>query len=137
MLTEERLRRGVAEALRRRFYARYEQIFGRGSSYAGARLEIVTLRLRASAATRHPKLAPTRGRSAAPSRRTVLGKRKIYWAELKRAVPSPIYDGALLVPGNWLPGPAVIETTDTTVVVHPGRTLAVDPLRNFEIRFAS
>ena len=137
MLTEGRLRRGVAEALRRRFYARYEQIFGRGSSYAGAQLEIVTLRLRASAATRHPKLAPARVRSAAASPRTVLGKRKIYWAELKQAVPSPIYDGALLVPGNWLPGPAVIETTDTTVVVHPGRTLAVDPLRNFEIRFAS
>jgi len=32
-------------------------------------------------------------------------------------------------------GPAVIETTDTTVVVHPGRSLKVDAYGNFEINF--
>ena len=57
--------------------------------------------------------------------------------ELKKAVPSPIYDGALLVPGNRMKGPAVIETTDTTVVVHPGRVLEVDTFGNFEIGFGS
>jgi len=30
----------------------------------------------------------------------------------------------------------VVETTDTTVVVHPGRTLKVDAYGNFEINFA-
>jgi hypothetical protein len=29
----------------------------------------------------------------------------------------------------------VIETTDTTVVVHPGRTLRVDKFGNFEMDF--
>jgi N-methylhydantoinase A len=133
MLTGNRLQSGFAEPLRRRFYTRYEQLYGRGSSYAEARLEIVTLRLRATAATRHPKLTAAKKRSAAPSARAVLAKRDIYWAELKKAVASPIYDGALLVPGNRMRGPAVIETTDTTVVVHPGRSLAVDALGNFEI----
>ena len=126
----------VSEALRRRFYTRYEQLYGRGSSYAEARLEIVTLRLRATAATRHPKLTVAKKRSAAPTARALLTKRSIYWAELKKSVASPVYDGALLVPGNRLRGPAVIETTDTTVVVQPGRSLAVDALGNFEIRFA-
>jgi N-methylhydantoinase A len=51
-------------------------------------------------------------------------------------VATPIYDGAFLVPGNAIKGPAVIETTDTTVVVHPGRTLKVDAFGNFEITFA-
>jgi N-methylhydantoinase A/oxoprolinase/acetone carboxylase beta subunit len=32
-------------------------------------------------------------------------------------------------------GPAIVETADTTVVVHPGRTLRVDALGNFEITF--
>jgi N-methylhydantoinase A len=137
LLNGGRLRSGFGESLRRHFYTRYEQLFGRGSSYAAARLEIVTLRLRASAATRHPKLVALRRRRAAPSAKAILGKRKIYWAELKQAVPSLIYDGALLVPGNWLHGPAVIETTDTTVVVHPARSLAVDAFGNFEIRFTS
>jgi len=29
----------------------------------------------------------------------------------------------------------VVETTDTTIVVHPGRTLGVDAFGNFEIEF--
>jgi len=70
-----------------------------------------------------------------PRARAVLGKRSIYWAELKKALTSPVYDGAQLVPGNRMRGPAVIETTDTTVVVHPGRALEVDEFGNFEIRF--
>jgi len=32
-------------------------------------------------------------------------------------------------------GPAIVETSDTAVVVHPGRTLRVDSLGNFEITF--
>src|SRR2546426_5473853 len=135
LLAGKRLHGAFAEGLSRRFYTRYEQLYGRGSSYAEARLEIVTLRLRATAATRHPKLTVARKSSAAPSARALLAKRSIYWAELKKSVASPIYDGAFLVPGNRLRGPAVIETTDTTVVVQPGRSLAVDALGNFEIRF--
>src|SRR2546425_6714803 len=135
LLAGKRLHGAFEEGLSRRFYTRYEQLYGRGSSYAEARLEIVTLRLRATAATRPPKLTAARKRRAMPGARALLGKRNIYWAELKKAVTSPIYDGALLVPGNRMRGPAVIETTDTTVVVQPGRSLAVDALGNFEIQF--
>ncbi|HEX8010030.1 MAG TPA: hydantoinase/oxoprolinase family protein [Casimicrobiaceae bacterium] len=135
MLTGKRLQGAFAEPLRRRFYARYEQLYGRGSSYAEARLEIVTLRLRATAATPHPRLKAAKKKRAAPSAKASLGRRNIYWAELQKAVPSPIYDGALLVPGNRLRGPAVVETTDTTVVVHPGRSLEVDAFGNFEMTF--
>ena len=135
LLAGKRLHGAFAEGLSRRFYTRYEQLYGRGSSYAEARLEIVTLRLRATAATRPPKLTAARKRSAMPGARALLEKRNIYWADLKKAVTSPIYDGALLMPGNRMRGPAVIETTDTTVVVHPGRSLAVDALGNFEIVF--
>jgi N-methylhydantoinase A len=68
-------------------------------------------------------------------RKAARGKRDIYWADLKKTVATPIYDGAFLVPGNAIKGPAVIETTDTTVVVHPGRSLKVDAYGNFEINF--
>jgi N-methylhydantoinase A/oxoprolinase/acetone carboxylase beta subunit len=37
--------------------------------------------------------------------------------------------------GNTIKGPAIVETSDTNVVVHPGRTLRVDALGNFEITF--
>jgi N-methylhydantoinase A len=134
VLPEKRLKGAFESALRRRFAARYEQLYGLGSSYDEARTEIVTLRLRASAATPRPKLAKAPKRSRIPARAN-LGKRSIYWVDLKRAASTPIYDGALLVPGNRLTGPAVVETTDTTVVVHPRRALGVDAFGNFELRF--
>jgi N-methylhydantoinase A len=135
MLPEKRVKAAFWEALRKRFYARYEQLYGRGSSYGAARLEIVTLRLRASAATPRPKLAATKRLSARIDPKAGRGKRSIFWADPGKAVATPIYDGSLLVPGNRIRGPAVIETTDTTVVVHPGRSLKVDAFGNFEINF--
>ncbi len=135
MLPEKRLAKNFLEPLRRRFTARYEQLYGRGSSYSEARLEIVTMRLRATAATPRPKLSRTKKLSARIDPKAARGKRSVYWADLKRAIATPIYEGAFLVPGNTIKGPAVIETTDTTVVVHPGRALRVDAFGNFEINF--
>jgi len=135
-LPEKRLKNASQDTLRRRFSARYEQLYGRGSSYGEARQEIVTLRLRASAATPRPKLVQAARPNARINVKAGLGKRSIYWSDLKRAVSTPIYDGSMLIPGNRIAGPAVVETTDTTAVVHPGRTLKVDAFGNFEIAFA-
>ena len=135
MLPERRLKRAFWDDLFERFYKRYEQLYGGGSSYRGAKLEIVTLRLRATAATPRPKLTAARGQSAKIDPAASRGKRNIYWADLKKSVPTPIWDGALLRPGNRIKGPTVVETTYTTVVVHPGRTLRVDAYGNFEITF--
>ena len=135
-LPEQRVKSTLWEALGKRFYARYEQLYGHGSSYGEARLEIVTLRLRATAATPRPKLSATKKMNSRIDPKAASGKRSIYWADLKKTVATPIYDGALLVPGNRFRGPAVIETTDTTVVVHPGRSLKVDRFGNFEINFS-
>ena len=59
--------------------------------------------------------------------------RRIYWAEWERLAETPILDGHLLVPGNSVEGPAVIETTATSVVVQPGQSFRVDAFGNFEI----
>jgi N-methylhydantoinase A len=135
MLPEQRIKPRFWGPLGQRFYKRYEQLYGHGSSYGEARLELVTLRLRATAATPRPKLAATKKLVARIDPKAGRGKRSIFWADLKKSVSTPIYDGALLVPGNRIRGPAVIETTDTTVVVHPGRSLRVDAFGNFEINF--
>jgi N-methylhydantoinase A len=135
MLPEKRVKDSFFAPLRERFKVRYEQLYGRGSSYADARLEIVTLRLRATAATPRPKLSAARTLSSKIDPKAKRGKRGVYWAEPKKSVATPIFDGAFLVPGNAIRGPAAIETTDTTVVVHPGRVLKVDKFGNFEILF--
>src|SRR5256885_2393650 len=108
MLPEKRVKESLWQALHKRFYARCEQLYGSGSSYGEARLEIVTLRLRATAATPRPKLSATKKLNAKIDPKAGRGKRVIYWSDLKKAVAIPIYDGALLEPGNRIKGPAVI-----------------------------
>jgi len=118
--------------LRKLFVERYEQLYGKGSALPGAQLEIVVCRLRARALTPRPKLTKARSSTRAIPRGAALKPRTIWWKGLKR---TPVYDGARLAVGNVLRGPAIVETSDTTVVVHPGTTLRVDPLGNFEITF--
>jgi N-methylhydantoinase A len=135
LLPSDRLAVGYEATLRKLFLERYEKLYGRGSALQGAQLEIVVCRLRARALTPRPKLVKSRRQS---TRIPVNAKRKprsIYWSELGKSRTTPVFDGERLASGNQLQGPAIVETADTTVVVHPGRTLRVDALGNFEITF--
>jgi len=133
VLPTSRLADGFHDDLADRFFARYEQLYGKSSSFRGARLEMVTFRVRATAATPQPKLTAATALTEEIPVAAKRGSRAIWWDALKRTADTPIYDGALLVPGNVIAGPTVVETTDTTVVVHPGKTLRVDAYGNFEI----
>ncbi len=121
------------EQLRERFVERYERLYGHGAALRGARLEMVTFRCRASAVSRKPELAAATQMSQeiAPDAQT--GTREIYWAEWKKLSATPIFDGYRLVPGNALEGPCVVETTTTSMVVHPDQRISVDALGNFVI----
>jgi len=117
------------------FYERYEAIYGKGSSYSDARLEMVTFRVRARAATQPLALKKvTRLQKQAPPNATT-GKRPVYWASFGKAVATPVMDGSKLRAGNVVTGPAIIETTETTIVVHPEQVLRVDGWGNFELNF--
>jgi N-methylhydantoinase A/oxoprolinase/acetone carboxylase beta subunit len=48
-------------------------------------------------------------------------------------IDTPTYAGERLLPGNQITGPAVIQTADTTVIIHPGRIVKVDAFGNFVI----
>ena len=132
LLPWDRLATSYESALRKQFVARYEKLYGRGSALAGAQLEIVVCRLRARALTPRPKLLKSRHSSKSIPRDALRKPRPIYWSGMKK---TSVYDGEKLAVGNSLKGPAIVETSDTTVVVHPGRTLKVDALGNFEITF--
>ena len=61
-------------------------------------------------------------------------KRKVYWTDLGKQVVTQVYNGELLVFGNTLTGPAIVETSHTTIVVHPQQKLIVDAYGNFELK---
>ncbi|MDP6818675.1 MAG: hydantoinase/oxoprolinase family protein [Alphaproteobacteria bacterium] len=115
------------------FVAQYERLYGQGASLPGARLEIVTFRCRAAAETLKPRLAPSASLSQTIAAAAERPARPVYWSEPGERMETPVFDGESLVPGNNLPGPAIVETPDTTVAVHPGQALAVDAFGNFEL----
>jgi len=121
--------------LRALFTDRYEKLYGRGSALAGAQLEIVVCRLRARAVTPRPRLTVAKKISKTIPKSARRKGRSIFWPDRKKHRPTPVYDGAALAAGNRIAGPAIVETSDTTVVVHPGSALAVDRLGNFEMTF--
>jgi N-methylhydantoinase A len=135
LLPFERLAAGYEPKLRAMFTGKYEKLYGRGSALAGAQLEIVVCRLRARALTPRPKLVSSRRTRKIIPRAAKREPRSIYWPDLGRLRPTPVFDGEKLASGNRIKGPAIVETADTTVVVHPGRTLRLDALGNFEITF--
>jgi len=135
LLPWERLPAGYEPALRKLFVDKYEKLYGRGSALAGAQLEIVVCRLRARALTPRPRLVSKKSGKKAIPRGAKRTARSIYWPDLKKYRATPVFDGDNLLIGNQVKGPAIVETADTTVVVHPGRTLRLDPLGNFEITF--
>jgi N-methylhydantoinase A len=89
----------------------------------------------ARALTPRPKLVSKKSGKRTIPRGAKRTTRSIYWPDLKKYRATPVFDGDNLLIGNQLKGPAIVETADTTVVVHPGRTLRLDPLGNFEITF--
>ncbi|HSA91339.1 MAG TPA: hydantoinase/oxoprolinase family protein [Burkholderiales bacterium] len=131
----ERLPQNYEPRLRALFTRRYEKLYGRGSALPGAQLEIVVARLRARALTPRPRLVRNATNSEIIPAAAKRPARSIYWPDLGRLRGTPVFDGEKLAAGNRIAGPAIVETADTTVVVHPGRTLRLDALGNFEITF--
>jgi N-methylhydantoinase A len=136
LLPWNRLPAEYEPALRKLFVDKYEKLYGRGSALAGAQLEIVVARLRARALTPRPKLVVSKKNHSLVPRAAKRKPRSIYWPDLGKLRRTPVFDGEKLAVGNRIKGPAIVETADTTVVVHPGRTLRLDPLGNFEITFS-
>jgi N-methylhydantoinase A len=135
LLPWERVPAVYEPALRKRFVEKYEKLYGRGSALAGAQLEIVVCRLRARALTPQPRLIRSRRTNSSVPAAAKRKPRSIYWPDLGKSRATPVFDGDKLLNGNRVKGPAIVETADTTVVVHPGRQLRLDPLGNFEITF--
>ena len=97
-----------------------------------APLEFVGLHIVATAEVGklEPAKLPTTGRDLDTS---LKGLREVDFA-LEGIHQSRIYDGDLLEPGMQFVGPAVIETSGTTIVIHPGNSVQVDPYGNLHIQ---
>jgi N-methylhydantoinase A len=92
-------------------------------------LEIMNLRITAVGAVEKTGLFehPVKGPDPA---KAFKHKRKLHFIEAGGFVEVPVYNRDLLVPGNTVPGPAVIEERITTIVVHPHWDARIDAFEN-------
>ena len=119
------------------FHRRYETVYGKGAGFREARVEIVTYRVRASAVSAKPRIVAASEADRMPAVDARAGTRAVYWAELGDFQPTPVFLGDRLVAGNVVPGPAIIQAPDTTIVVHPFESARIDAYGNVLIDLPS
>jgi len=118
------------------FHRRYETLYGAGAGFREARVEIVTYRVRTTAAGTKPALRPAAERSASPPSESRAPSRRVFWSELGDFDATPVFWGERFEPGNRIAGPAIIQVPDTTIVVHPGQIARLDPYGNVLVDLA-
>ncbi len=115
------------------FGLRYEQLYGKGSGFADAGLQLITYRTQAVGVLPiRPKLGEIgqgEGDAQPTSRRRVFLDARRGWQE------ADIYDYRMLAEGHELKGPAVVEAPTTTVALPEGCVGRVDRLGNLVIRY--
>jgi N-methylhydantoinase A len=117
------LRASDLDAVVDAFEEEFERIFGRGTSYRRAGIEISTFRLRCTLPLHKPVFRPLQ-RGDKDAREAIKDRRDVFFAG--RFVESPIYTAEDLRSGHVIEGPAVIEGAALTVPVHPGQSVYID-----------
>ncbi|MCL4744528.1 MAG: hydantoinase/oxoprolinase family protein [Burkholderiaceae bacterium] len=115
------------------FEASYERKYGKGSAYREAGIEMTQFRLTARGLMERPKLEPMPLGGTDP-RRARTGKRPIFVSAYGGMRSADIYDFGKLAPGNVVPGPAVVHTPITTIVIQAHQVGRVDEYQNVIIQ---
>jgi N-methylhydantoinase A len=103
------------------FHAEHDRLFGHASP--GSQIEMLAVRLSAAGRTEKPDLTrgPERAGLDSPG-----GERPMWDPDERAHRPVPVWDGRRLSVASTLSGPAIVELSNTTIVVPRGFTLDVD-----------
>ena len=127
------LEREHVKALESQFHEFHERTYGHCSP--GEPVEFVSLRLTARGIIPKPRMRrsqPIDGSNFA-ERRPQKGHRDVCFDPGDGPVKTPIYDRYKLTAGTKIPGPAVLEEFDSTVLIHPGHRGTVDEFGSVHI----
>lgn len=121
------------DAVAQAFGDRYEQLYGKGSGFAEAGLQLITYRTQAVGVLPiRPRLGEV-GSAAGDPRPTT--QRRVFLDARRGWQDADIYDYRDLAQGHELKGPAVVEAPTTTVALPEGCVGRVDRLGNLVIRY--
>jgi N-methylhydantoinase A len=126
-LPDGQLDDALLERLAADFTVEYERLFGAGTAYAVAGIELVGLRVEASL-----PLGVALPERADRTQRDPIAERTAWFDGAP--IPCPVYDGERIAAGMPVAGPAIIEVPTTTTVVYPGLTATVDAAGMTQLR---
>ena len=112
------------------FHAEHRRLYGFATP--DRPIEIVNFRLTALAKLEQPELEAAQLDGECNPSRAKKGSRKVYFRN--QSMSAPIYDRELLVPGDSIIGPAIVEQLDSTTVVWPSQNCDVDAYKNLFIK---
>ena len=110
----------------------YDEAYGKGAAFPSAGRIITAFVVTSEAKPPELRLVKRKMEQPDPSG-ALKGQRKAFFKKSKGFVPTNIYDYDKLRPGNVVTGPAIIEATDTTVVVLPDFKSYMDEYQNIKI----
>ncbi|MEW6139341.1 MAG: hydantoinase/oxoprolinase family protein [Thermodesulfobacteriota bacterium] len=115
------------------FHKKHEELYGYNDT-----VETEIINLRRSCYGR--VVAPERRAmplSSPDARKFIKGTREVYFEEEFGFVPTTIFDGDRVQPGNIIDGPAIVEQKTTTVVVPPKARLEVTSFGDYLLRLGA
>lgn len=123
---------GALDTIARNFQDAYEREY---TYRLDAPVEMVGIHLVARAEVGKLEMKPAE-MGPADATPALKGRREVDYA-LEGKHEADIYDGDKLNPGMTLTGPAIIEDSGTTIVIHPGNRVELDAYRNVHIHIGS
>lgn len=126
--TEEEMKTITIAYIEEKFHKWHDQLFG--YSTPEMEVEIINFNLSAIGMTQKPKMKQTDYLSATP-KHAFKGSRPMSHGEKGNLIDTPIYDGDILVHGNQIIGPAIIEQKVTTIIVSDSFDVICDKNDNY------
>ena len=114
------------------FIAYYRSIYGRGTDFVEAGIEIMTFIVHAIKPAILPS-TPKLNIEEEDSSHALKTKRDVFLSEEEKLVPVNVYEFERLRPGNTLLGPTIIEAPTTTMFILSGQVARIDEYRNLRV----
>jgi N-methylhydantoinase A len=127
---------GVCGELATRFDSEYARLYGEGARAVFQAVEIFAIRVSARVPLGFSISTPAAASGAPHNDIVAESTRKVYWPQERAWVPTAVHDGADLVVGTSIVGPAMVDLPHTAVSVAAGQRLHRDEIGNLVLTTA-
>jgi N-methylhydantoinase A len=130
-----RIDEGAAQIIADNFEERYASLYGAGTGFREAGLQIITYRVFGTGTLPFKAELPILESKGGPKKPVAKQTRRAMLDGRSGWMDVSVFDYSVLGAGSSLTGPAIVEAPTTTVVIPPNTSAVVDDLGNLIIRY--